>query len=690
MKPRSVARFFFAAGLALALAAPAWSQVFDSLVLQLTPGVLIPLAGSSSLYKVGGEGVFEARLMLPQTAPFFPLVEVGYGMVPSPADKTLSLLTTGLGVGAQLLLGSRFGAGVSAGGGYYAATWGDAQAGHFYVRGKADFTYRFTPAFSLSLGASYSHFFGPTDALYQGIGASLTGSLSVGGLRGGTNVIASDVRLDPVFPIFYAFYDRNTMGSVTVTNREDGDVQDVKVSFFVKQYMDQPKTCATFPSLARGKAVQVPLYAIFTDQVLRLTESTKVSADVIVEYSFLGSRREARFTETLRVNHRNAMTWDDDRRAAAFVSAKDPAVLRYSKFAAGVIREAGTTEIDQNLRFAMGLFEGLRIYGLNYVVDPTTPHKEMSENKSALDYLQFPYQTLVYRGGDCDDLSIMFASVLESVGIRTAFITIPGHIYMAFGLSMDEATAKGTFVNPEEVIYREGGAWIPVEITLINEGFVKAWSVGAKEYQDNAKTGTAAFIPVASAWEVYEPVGIPGEDTRIVLPEAEALQKAYRTSLARFTERELSPRVERLRSEISRSGGSNPALTNKLGVLYARYGLLAEARAEFERGSRAGHTPALTNLGNVAYLQKDYAKALDCYERALKALPDNKVALLGLARTQYELDNFPGAERAYAMVTDLDPKLASEYSYLTSKSEGAARASASATQRTGGTAWSEE
>lgn len=677
--------------LSAALAVPAWSQAVDSLVFQLTPGILVPIGSSTSLFSIGAEGVFEARLPLPRIAPFFPFVEAGYGIVPTPAGKNLTLLTMGLGAGIQQALGSRLGLSVSAGSGYYAATWASEQAGRFYLKGSADLSYRFTPAFSLSLGASYGHYFGPGEPLYQAVSASLTGGISIGGLRGGTNIAAQEVTLDPVFPVFYAYYDKKPLGSVTIMNREDGDIQDVTVSFFVKQYMDQPKPCAAFPSLARGRSVQVPLYAILSEQVLRLTESTKVSSDVIVDYSFLGSRRQARFNETLRINHRNAMTWDDDRRVAAFVSAKDPAVLRYSKFTAGLIREAGSAvEVDQNLRFAMGLFEGLRLYGLNYVVDPTTPYKELSANKGALDYLQFPYQTLVYRGGDCDDLSILYTSILESVGIKTAFITIPGHIYMAFALGTDEAGARGSFLNPDELVYEQGSVWLPVEITLVSEGFVKAWAVGAKEWQDNKKAGAAALITVASAWEAYEPVGIPGEDTRIVLPEADQLLKAYAASLARFTERELSPRVERLRGEIVRSGGGTPALVNKLGVLYARYGMLAEARAEFERGAQAGYSPALTNLGNVAYLQKDYAKALTCFRQVLASAPGNKIALLGLARTQYELDNFSDAESAFAMVAEQDPKLASAYAYLASKSEGAARASAGAAQRTGGATWSDE
>jgi transglutaminase-like putative cysteine protease len=36
----------------------------------------------------------------------------------------------------------------------------------------------------------------------------------------------------------------------------------------------------------------------------------------------------------------------------------------------------------------------------------------------------------MYRAGDCDDLSILYCSLLEAIGIRTAFVTIPGHIFM--------------------------------------------------------------------------------------------------------------------------------------------------------------------------------------------------------------------------------------------------------------------
>jgi transglutaminase-like putative cysteine protease len=52
----------------------------------------------------------------------------------------------------------------------------------------------------------------------------------------------------------------------------------------------------------------------------------------------------------------------------------------------------------------------------------------LSEEAGIPDSLNYPYQTLFYRGGDCDDLSILFCSLMESLGVASAFITVPGHI----------------------------------------------------------------------------------------------------------------------------------------------------------------------------------------------------------------------------------------------------------------------
>ena len=64
------------------------------------------------------------------------------------------------------------------------------------------------------------------------------------------------------------------------------------------------------------------------------------------------------------------------------------------------------------------------------------------------------------------------------------------------------------FLQPGDLIFRGEETWIPVEITLINEGFINAWQTGAREWRKNTLNGKADFIPIHKAWELYEPVGI--------------------------------------------------------------------------------------------------------------------------------------------------------------------------------------
>lgn len=66
--------------------------------------------------------------------------------------------------------------------------------------------------------------------------------------------------------------------------------------------------------------VEVQFLGLFTDDVLEITETTKVTANIVFEYTRRGRRQRQQFVETLCLYDRNAMSWDDDRRAAAFVT----------------------------------------------------------------------------------------------------------------------------------------------------------------------------------------------------------------------------------------------------------------------------------------------------------------------------------------------------------------------------------
>jgi len=561
-----------------------------------------------------------------------------------------------------------------------------AGSGTAYAAGaRLGLEYRISPAFTLSANGGYSTYFGTEAQILSAVEAGLYFSYdlsAVGGLKSRLSV--EDVKLDAVFPSLYAYYDDNAFGTVKIVNREDASIRDVKVSFNAGRYMDQPKVCGQYDRLAKGGSVTVPVTALFTDSVLNITQGSDAKGEIIVEYSYLGSDRAVHAPIDFRMHHRNAITWSDDRRAAAFVSPTNPAALWFAKYASGIVRDRLRGDINKPLQYAIGMFEAERLYGLNYVVVPANDYSVKHGLKDYIDSVQFPHQTLANRGGDCSDLAILFATLMQSVGIEAAFITIPGHIFAAFDTGLDEAAARASFYDRGLLIFRDGKAWIPVEITMVNDGFIKAWRVAAKEWADNERAGAAAFYRLPDCWKVYPSAAFPDVNPRFALPDETETALAFDGALDRFVAREIDPERRSLEAELAAQA---PEIReNEVGILYANYGMLKESWKRLSESAKAGCRQAWTNLGNVAYLRKDFKLALSYYQWSYKLDGGDDNALLGIARCQYELEDFDASDSAYADLRAHDPKLAGKFGYLASIFGGEGRAWSLA-ERFASTSW---
>jgi hypothetical protein len=371
-----------------------------------------------------------------------------------------------------------------------------------------------------------------------------------------------------VFPVFYRFYDDNPVGYATIRNGGDTVIGNIDVLVNIPAFMDLPQRQQVPQSLEPGELATFDLQVLFNNALLGVTEGTRVAAQISVSFDEVDGSRSYSVDTTLDVANRNAMTWDDTRKAASFVTAKDPAILGYAKGVAGVVRDGGRRVINTNLRTAMAMLSGFRLSGLDYVIDPSTPYIELSQNAQAIDFLQFPAQTFAYGAGDCDDLTISYASTLEAIGIRTAFITIPGHIYAAFNTGIPEDQIRRSFTQPDQVIAYEGDAWVPVEVTLLDQGFMKAWATGAEQWRQHDDLGQAELVPVQSAWLEFEPVGFDlGERQAIAVPNEEELLEIYVAELQQFRGLHRGARttwvfcMRSTRNSRTLAGGSSPPLS---------------------------------------------------------------------------------------------------------------------------------
>ncbi len=369
------------------------------------------------------------------------------------------------------------------------------------------------------------------------------------------------------------------------------------------------------------------------------------------------------------------MTWDPNAKAAAFVTYMDPVVNLFSNNVNAMVRGAMNKAVDQNLQTAIAMHDALRLMGISYVSNPLTPYEVVSKNKLAVDTLKFPRDTLAYRSGDCSDLSILYAALLESVQIETAFVTIPGHIFIAFALTAGPAEAQSLFANPADLIFRDGKVWIPVEVTERSKTFLDAWQEGAKEWRENLEKNQVGFDQLRSAWNTYAAVDLSSTAPAPALPDAARLLRDFQSDVQRHVRQQIAPRIAELQAAIGRGEGGVKTI-NSLGVLYAKYGLLDEAERQFVAAlAKEEYVPAIVNLGNLWYRRADMQQAATFYQRALKKAPMDPNVILGLARVSEELEDYATVAVLYGKLKEAAPELAQQFSYLGATSDSSTRAS---------------
>jgi tetratricopeptide (TPR) repeat protein len=134
-------------------------------------------------------------------------------------------------------------------------------------------------------------------------------------------------------------------------------------------------------------------------------------------------------------------------------------------------------------------------------------------------------------------------------------------------------------------------------------------------------------------------------------------------------------RVSLYEEKIAASGGA-PEDVNKLGVLYARYGKIKEAKAEFEKIlAKEEYLPALIDMGNIYFLEQNYFIALDYYERAYEMDESNITAVFCMARIHHQMENYSFVKKYYAILKEMDSELSERFSYLELRQEELSRAS---------------
>jgi hypothetical protein len=313
------------------------------------------------------------------------------------------------------------------------------------------------------------------------------------------------LRVEELFASFQRDYAERPVASVQVTN-SDPDTVSATLSFQLVDWMRHPVRQELV--LAPGESRSVVFPAPLDGSILDLRETTTTPARVQLSFAAGQDTVSVQRTVEVTIHPRGAMRWDSVARAAAFVTPEEPAVAAIARGTLVAFEEESRSlgKPGHNLLQAAALFEALREHGVRYLVDANTPYSRVRADRDAVDHIQYPAQVLAGKAGDCDDLTVLYCSLLESAGIPTALVDFPGHVFPLFDSGVARWEMYKLPVDPRLTVVRNEQLWIPVEIALLDGPFDKAWRAGADQLaQLSGVEQRRLIVDTSQAWESIRP-----------------------------------------------------------------------------------------------------------------------------------------------------------------------------------------
>jgi tetratricopeptide (TPR) repeat protein len=447
-------------------------------------------------------------------------------------------------------------------------------------------------------------------------------------------------QIENVFASLYRHYEQpgSGLGSIKLKNVTEEPLT-AWVTFKTSDYA-KPQAAPDTVTIPAKSTIDFPLRAIFTSDIIYARE-TRLTGEVKVAYDYRRAQHTTAGAVDFALCGKNYLTWDDPGKAAAFVTYDEPLVKNFVDQA--LEKTAELEEVSWfarlNMSKAMIIFRALQAYGVKYRVDPVTPFPSLADTLRGayfrLDKIQYPVELLIKedRAGDCDDLSALYASMLQYAGLPAAFVSGPGHIFIMFDTHLPAEQIRSLPVSPRLFVKRHGTLWIPIETTMIPRAtFSEAWDFAAGEIDS-----TYQIHEVAANQRKYPPVApgvvqVPTQQITIskFAPAVQAdlaVLENLKTLWLQKVERALEDTVVGL--PLLQASQAR----NVFGVLLGQNDEYSRARSQFQKIVKAdsAFVPAWNNLGNIEFVTGDFAAAEKAYRKALRHNPYSRGTHLNLA-----------------------------------------------------------
>ncbi|RLC53214.1 MAG: hypothetical protein DRI23_00885 [Candidatus Cloacimonadota bacterium] len=465
------------------------------------------------------------------------------------------------------------------------------------------------------------------------------------------------VTFDLIFPSLKEYYQSHPVGVVTLFNTREIPVEDIFLEVEIDNIIEK-KWELIVSSVLSNESQSYPVTVIFNDSLLATSKDGEktIIAKIKANYVFAGKEYEVNTTKELRILGLNAISWNNKKQIASFINPLDPVIRDFvlNEIVTPFDEKAEKTTFNKVIKQVIQLYNFMAEYGIHYISDPNQTI-DQTEKSDVIDFVQPAIQTIQGKGGDCEDLVVLLSSIMESIGINTAYIDVPGHVMVAFdtGMSKNEAAEMGFDLNM--FIETNNNCWMPIEATLIGkESLYRSWQSGIERYKEILKEGLLPEIfIITEAHKLFSPVLFKGEisvndqiDFDIVLTKYESDLNTFIAAISKSKEQEFL--------DILAKYPNNNHVKNKLASWYIaneQNDLAGKLLNEILHDDE-NNLVALNNLGNLELQAKKYNRAAELYLKALDIKNQDDGIFQNLAVLELKRENREKARYYFFKIVD--------------------------------------
>lgn len=351
--------------------------------------------------------------------------------------------------------------------------------------------------------------------------------LAMGVLRVGENPARLTWRDPEIKPLLMTFaykvysnpkadFGRHYLSKMVFKNNGDHPLTDFSVSYKLDEFIPwtEPEVIRSVPG---GHSFTALYYPKLPPEVTKIRNVTNATFHIRVRWTEEGRSKEEVFSRDVQLRGVNEMaycdlpssetqTWFDmfnlSNFAVAMVTPNDPVVHKYSSEITDLIGGsiAGTGASPRELvRLVRATYEYMQTTGLRYSGTkgfPTT----IGDTMSLIQSVRLPRDVIINNQGLCIELTLLWCSLLEHLGVDSAIVFRPGHAYIiAFatedGIPMDKGIPiECTAITPKAVDREEA---VPFEdaVKMASEDLNRCLKDGRIIILPVQQIQSAGFVP---------------------------------------------------------------------------------------------------------------------------------------------------------------------------------------------------